>query len=518
MSPVDELIGVVGDGLSLSESEQALVRDLSAGARAEQPGATIRGEVLRRVFTHADLVSGGQPGRFCIEGVTVTGDDKGALDLTGLKLDFGLQFDNAELPTLVLQDTRLLALELRGGSAARIKADRIEIAHDLVTTDNFTCRGGFTLRSASIGGDLNCDGSEFLPKSGTSIMLDGARIGGRLFLGLKGNLRFHASTGVYGRNMRVAGGIICSGGQFDREVNLTRTQVDGDLRFLRADIGSVPATKDGAPDGELLLGSMHISGELSLAETNFHGPRVVLSRTHVERSLRWSLKRTAPHCEELLVDLMQARVGYLHDDCDKWHGATVRLDGFSFDGIAVRGDRWLQERKDWLDSQPPGKWSPYPYGQVRAALLSSGYESAARKIAVERERVRQTKGRLSSPGQVVHWLYGKLFGYGYKPLPFFLAAVFVVLGFGFLFSTIPMCAAGAAAGSCNGFAFPAAHSPSFDWFLFSLDAFTPIDLGQTGAWNPNGSWYPYAVAVETSLGWLFAGLLLGAVTGILRRD
>jgi hypothetical protein len=513
MSSVDELIGVVGDGLSLRESEEGLVRKLFAGARAEHPGATIRGEVLRRIFTHADMVSGGQPGRFCIEGVTVTGDNEGELDLTGLKLDFGLRFSNAELPTLVLDDTRLLALELCGGSADGIQGDRVEVEHDIVTS-NFTCKGCLTLRSASIGGDLNCDG-EFCPDSGPSIMLDGARIGGRIFMkGVEG-ARFHASKGVHGNNMRVAGGIICSGGRFDREVVLTRTQVESDVRFLSAEIGSVPAVEGDNPDGELLLGSMHVGGELSLYGTDFHGPRIVLSRTRVERTLRWSLKRTEPHAEALLVDLMQARVGYLHDDCDKWHDATARLDGFSFDGIAVREGDWLKKRKEWLNSQPPGKWSPYPYGQLRATLQSSGYETAAREIAIERERVRQKEGRLTVPGRAVHWLYGKLFGYGYKPLPFFVVAVVVVFGFAGLFSTIPMCAA---TGSCGGFAAPAAHSPSFNSILFSLDAFTPIDLGQTGAWNPNGSWYPYAVALETSLGWLFAGLLLGAVTGILRRD
>jgi hypothetical protein len=515
MSSVDELIGVVGDGLDLHDSEEGLVRDLHAGEPAGHPGATIRAEVLRRVFMHADMVSGGQPGRFCIEGVTVTGDDEGELDLTGLQLDFGLRFSSVELPTLVLEDTRLLALELHRGSADGIKGDRVEVEHDIVTKD-FTCKGRLTLRSASIGGDLNCDG-EFCPNSGPSFMLDGARIGGRIFMkGVEG-ARFHASKGVHGNNMRVAGGIICSGGRFDREVVLTRTQVESDVRFLGAEIGRVPAVEGDNPDGELLLGSMHVGGELSLYETNFHGPRIVLSRTTVERSLRWSLKR-APHAENLLVDLMQARVGYLHDDCNRWHGATVRLDGFSFDGVAVRNEDWLEQRKQWLDSQPPGKWSPYPYGQLRAALQSSGYETAAREIAVERERVRQKKGRLTVAGRAVHWLYGKLFGYGYKPLPFFLAAVVVVLGFAGLFSTIPMCAASAAAGSCDGFAFPAAHSPAFNSVLFSLDAFTPIDLGQTGAWNPNGSWYPFAVALETSLGWLFAGLLLGAVTGILRRD
>jgi hypothetical protein len=492
------------------------VRDLFAGSRSGGSETTIRGEVLRRVCMHAGMVSGGQPGRFCIAGVTVEGE----LDLTGLRLDFGLQFSAVELPTLVLRDTRLLALELRGGSATGIEADRVEISHDILITDDFVCRGRLALRSATIGGDLNCDGSRFRPDGGPSIMLDGARIGGRLYMRPKGERRFHASKGVYGRNMRVAGGIICTGGQFDREVNLTRTQVEGDVRFVEADIGRVPAAEGGAPDGELLLGAMGVSGELSLDGTNFHGPRIVLARTQVERSLRLSLVRTEPSAGELLVDLMQARVGYLHDDCDKWHGATVRLDGFSFDGVAVRGDPvdWLEGRKQWLDSQPPGKWSPYPYGQLRAALQSSGYETAARQIAVERERVRQRKGRLSRLGRAAQGIYGVLLGYGYRPLPFFFIAAAIVIGFGILFATIPMCAANAAAGSCDGFAFPAAHSPVYHSMLFSLDAFAPIDLGQAGAWSPNGPWYAYAVAFETSLGWLFAGLLLGAVTGILRRD
>ncbi len=511
----EDLLRVVGDGeLELTASEQQFVRDLFAGNAAQIGNESVRGAVVRRLCMHAGMVDGGQPGRLSIDGGSIEGD----LDLTGLRLDFGLQFSGTRLAGLVLRDTRLLALELLGGSATGIAADRVEIAHDILITDEFNCSGAMWLRSGSIGGDLNCEGSSFVVAQGPSINLDGARIGGRIYLQRKGDFAFHANHGVYGRNMRVAGGVMCNEGRFDRELNLTRTHIQGDLRLGDAEIGAVPAQEGQEPDAALSLGAMQIDGELSLRGTDYRGPTVILDRTHVERSLRWSLKRTEPKAEKLTVDLMQAEIGYLHDDLDRWHGAEVRLDGFSFEGVAIRGSDWLEQRKQWLDRQPEGKWSPYPYDQLRAALRSSGYEAAARDIAVERERVRQSKGRLGRLGRLAHLIYGALLGYGYKPLRFFFISAVVVVAFAFFFAHVPSCGPHATAASCDGFAFPVAHAATYHSLLFSLDAFAPVDLGQTGSWSPNGAAYAYTVAFETSLGWLFAGLLLGAATGVLRRD
>lgn len=517
----EDLIGAVRDGgRELRAAEADLVRAVFAGEPGRLGGAEVSAGVLRRLCLHAGMVSGGQPGRICISGGTITGK---LLDLTGLRLDFGLQFTDVRLPRLVLRDTRLLALELLGGSAAGIEADRIEVGHDILMTDGFTCNGRLRLRSASVGGDLNCDGSRFLVEGDASIVLDGTRIGGRLYLRRKKlksgvTFDFQASHGVYGRNMRVAGGVICSGGIFDREVDLTRTQVQSDVRFDGAEIAKMPSKVGGEPDGELRLGSMLIEGELSLDGTNFHGPDVVLSRTRVERSIRWEIERTPPVSSTLGVDLMQAHVGYLHDDLDNWHDATIRLDGFSFDGVAVREYDWLEKRTQWLDSQPKGKWSPFPYGQMRIALQSSGYEGAAREISVAREKARLHKGRLSPLAWLAQCIYGGLLGYGYKPFRFFVISAIIVAAFAAFFSTIQVCGTNEPAASCSGFAFPAAHAPVYHSLLYSLDAFTPVDLGQTGAWTPNGVGYAFAVAAETALGWVFAALLIGAATGILRRD
>lgn len=512
----DDLLSVVGDGLELRAEEERLLVDAFSDLTADLGDSQVRAEVLRRLFLHADMVRGGQPGRFRFIGGRLEGD----LDLTGLRLDFAMRFEDTDMDGLLLADARIVSLELLGCTAERIEADRAEIAHDLVLTKRFECRGRTLLRSASVGGDVNCGGGRFLGGGGASLILDGARIRGRLYLRKEGDNRFQASGGVLVRNARIAGGVLCTSGIFEREVEFSRTQVLGTFSLSFADIGRRPRNPGGEPDARLRLDSMHIASELSLKWTDYHGPEIDLARTRVEGRMRWSLKRTDPAANALGVDLMQAHVRHLHDDLNRWHGARIRLDGFSFEGVAVRGkDKdWLEKRKSWLDQQPPKKWSPCPYDQTHAALQSSGYGKLARSIAVEREAVRLGKGGLSRIDKAIHWLYGQLFGYGYKPVRFFFIAALVVLAFSIPFSAIDTCDRAVKAASCGGFGFPSTSAPDYHAPLFSLDAFVPADLGQTAAWSPNATVYSYLIAIETSLGWLFTGLLVGAVAGILRRD
>jgi hypothetical protein len=553
---VDDLLTVIGDGLpdpdepELRDGEKAMVRDLFEGSQATLGPDNIRAVVLRRLCMHSDMVRGGQPGRFWIKGGVIEGtppvdpdtQDPPNLNLTGLHLDFGLQFKDVDLPHLVLSDARLLSLELLGGSAAGIEGDRLEIAHDFLMGGSFTSTDAIFLRSADIGGDLNCSGGRFEPECGPSLMLDGARIGGRLYL-QKDGPDFHAKHGVYGHNTRISGAVICTHGRFDREFEFPQAQVQGDFVLDHADIGSQKKNKKGQLNALLLLHGMHVSGVLSMLETNFHGPLILLSRTRVDGTMRWGVKRTDPAAESLEVDLTQAHFGYLEDDLDRWHEAEMRLEGFTFDGVAVGGKNWLQDRKAWLNLQPEGRWSPDPYDQMRAALQKSGHEADAREIAVEREEVRGTKGGLSWLGKRVHWLYGLLLGYGYKPFRFFVASALIVLvcwgvftGFGLFSFGLETCnrtneianaeKAAKTGGTdsaklptdCGGFAFPSNEAAPYHSFLFALDAFVPVDLGQTSEWHPRANGYIYVLTAEIALGWLFAGLLLGAVTGVLRRD
>lgn len=511
------------EDLKLSEAERQLVTQIHEKSRAQLGGEAVRAEVLRRLCLIANSAASSPHGRLSIQGGIVEGD----LDLVGLRFDFGLRFEDTRLEWLLLNDTRLLALELLGGRATGVHADRVEIAHDLVMARRFVCNHGVGLRSAVIGGDLNLGGARLEAQEGSSLNFDGARIGARVFLRVetkatgrnrKRGLPFHATRPVRGRNARVAGGILCKGGRFDRELDLTRTQVGGDVSLVRAQIGIALKPPGKRPEAKLNLRSMHIAGTLSLRGLDFRGSRILLTRTQVDGSLMWSIKRNAATGERLRVDLRQARVGYLDDDPACWHGAEVALGGFSLGGIAVGGGDWLEQRKDWLRRQPPGKWSPHPYDQVRAALRDMGHETMAREIAIERENIRLDRGNLGKASKVVHGLYGELLGFGYKPLKLFLVSALVIAVCAAIFCTIDPCKLPGTAASCGGFVTPSKGAAPYDPLLFSLDAFAPIDLGQAGAWQPKEAAYSYLIAIETSLGWLFTALLLGAVTGVLRRD
>ena len=532
MALLQEFLDAVADTAGeLSEDEKLAVTALYKGDAADLGGHELRATVVRQVCVNAEAVQGGQVGRLCLSGGKIAGE----LNLTGLHLDFGLQFKDVELGHLIIADTRLLALELLGGSVEGIEGDRVEIGHDFLMTGGFKASDCVWLRSASIGGDLNCGGASFVVQQGPSLNLDGARIGGRLYLRDEGGVDFHANHGVFGRNARIAGGVLCTRGQFDRELAFTRAQVQSDFSLQDADIGSV-ANADGNLDALLKLDAMHVAGELKLLRTDFHGPLITLARTRVDGTLRWRVKRTEPIGKTFEVDLTQAHVGYLDDELDSWHDAALRLQGFGFDGISVRnGEDWLAKRESWLARQAD-HWSPDPYDQTRAALQSAGHEAAAKAIAIAREEARGSEGGFKAAGRFIHWAYGVLLGYGYRPFRFFLVSAMIVFAFwlGYAGPALPFglqtcdraqeaakaekAAAAHLPTECGDFSFPTSDAPPYHSLLYSLDAFLPVDLGQTSSWHPRASGYIYAIAVELSLGWLLTGLLVGAVTGVLRRD
>ena len=535
----EEELGDAGASAPAPSKLSAPERDLVVAAHRREwaslpDKATVRAAVVRSLCVHADLLGGGQGGVLKIRGGTVSGP----LDLAGLRLDLGLRLHRTQFDQeLQLKDTRLLSIELHGGSATGISADRVEIAHDMVLSGGFMCTGPLWLRSANIGGDLNLMGASFIaPPNQPSIQFDGTHIGRRFFAGQ--DEEFHANHGVYGRNARIGGGLLCRNARFDRELNLTRAEIQGIARLQDAVVGGAMRDEPDRKSTALHLDGLIVTGDLDLRGTRVGANRVLLRRVRVGGRLAWSLRpipeRGGP---PLTVDLKQARVRMLDDqDLSSWDGVQVALDGFDFDAVAIPrttewSDRrlklpslvsqpeWLWRRLEWLDQQPEGRWSPHPYDQLRRALLNSGEESAARETAIRRERVRRDRGGIGWLGRKANAIYGLLLGYGYKPARFFVVAALVVVAFFLLYQQgLTPCDPSTTQASCGDFALPEAGAPPFRAPMFSFDAFVPVDLNQTSVWIPTDDLYSYLVTLETALGWLLTGLLLGAVTGILRRD
>lgn len=97
-SGLDAFLALIGEGLALSEDEIAFIEAIFLCTKASLGESEIQAEVFRRLCMHADRVRGGQPGRFRVEGGRISGRN---LELTGLRLDFGLQFKGTELPRLI---------------------------------------------------------------------------------------------------------------------------------------------------------------------------------------------------------------------------------------------------------------------------------------------------------------------------------------------------------------------------------------------------------------------------------
>src|SRR3954471_24940177 len=123
---VNDLLDAVRPERELTDVECNVVTEIAQSGHAKMSeGEEIGAAVIRNLLLNADEVPGGQIGRITIDG----GKIAGKLDLTGLHLDFTLRLRWMELEELCLTDTRILTLELIGGSAKEIVGDRLDVAH-----------------------------------------------------------------------------------------------------------------------------------------------------------------------------------------------------------------------------------------------------------------------------------------------------------------------------------------------------------------------------------------------------
>ena len=528
---LDALSAAVTPGdYELNSGETAVVGAFYRGETARfgaKPGATIAAALIESLCVHAGFAAGGAPSGLRIEGARGNPTIEGKLDLRGQRIDFPLVLIGCALGEIDMTDARAVTVDLGGSTCASFVGGRMRVAHGLNLNDGFVAEGKVWFADAHIGGDFNCDKATFNGEKGSpSILFDGSRIEGRVYM----RDGFRAKRGVHAQSTRIAGGMYCGSGIFERELYLAGARIDGDL-------GLAYATLDGN-----LIEHRDEEGKRTPPDT----VSVNFNRLRVAGSLEWrELERTSDG--EFVVHLAQAHVGYLNDQVDSWKGAQKILDGFTFDGIRISGKvnpgivawrhwgefgwflgklrRWLEgkesngalrtwlvkedtswvgKRRRWLAAQR-GRWSAHPYDQVRAALRAAGQETAARTIAVERERRRRKQLR---PGfdRLLNWTFGALLGHGYRPV-FAVGWSMLIVALGSLyFADDPSEKAGKTPG------------PDFSPIGYSLDAFLPFDIGQVSSYVMTATGDNVVLWGMTTAGWLLAALVVGAVTGLLRKD
>jgi len=417
----------------------------------------------------------------------------GDLDLSGLALPFPVEFEDCELDRLILVDARLDILRITRSTLSGIEGDRLA-ARGLQFDDEFVCKGSMWLPEARVEGDMNCGGATVENPRGWAVCLDGAHIGGRLFL-RHGTYRGRVSA----INARLDGGVSAFETTFEarRALDLARARIGGRLFLSKATV-----------HGELRLFGVSVAEDVVLLAESLAG-KVNLRAAVIDGQLRWrpTLVDGLTH-----VVLERARVGRLDDRGANWPEHGVNLRGFVYDDIADLGSSstWTADRIEWIRRANGKRFDRQPYEQLEAVMRRGGYVHEARQVAMAKHDDLRGSGHLSRTGKWFNRFLGLTLGHGYAVwralIPALVLAVIGALVFWY----------GEDAGQL---AKGRANAPSFAAAIYSLDMLLPIvDLGQADARPPVSGISLYYSWLQISAGWLLATLIGLGLSGVVKKD
>lgn len=500
-------------------------------------------------------------GKLAFGEATFISESGTALLADGITVDQEVDFKGFKTDgAILLTDAHVGGLSFRGATLANktgptLIADEITVDHDMACDYGFTAQGEVRLTGAHIGGSLRLDRARIINRGGSALLADrltvnenmscrgfsalgevrllGANIRAQLILD-GAEVKNENGRALMGEGLIVGHSMFCRDGfTAYGEVQLVGARIGGMLYMNKAKLineGHIALRARGltiehdlfcaegfTAQGEVDLRDAHISrldlfGEVDLRDAD------VMHTDHGNAMLRGA--RLSNH-EKVALNLAGASVGSLHlpEECpdgamdftnakvevlsDRKEGwpQVLRIRGFTYDHLTnlekdTRLDTWLRRHE--------GPFTPQIYDQLAGAYQRAGEESAARQVAIAKQRCRRKQ---YSP---LSLLWRVTVGYGYQT---WLALVWVAgfelagsLVFGGVFFPVHMLAV-------------VAHPPVFQPVIYTLDVLLPIGgLGQKSAWQPTASgllgfYWTLAIA-----GWVLGVAVVAGLSGILKRD
>ena len=274
--------------------------------------------------------------------------------------------------------------------------------------------------------------------------------------------------------------------------------------------GNLLARHGFTADGQVSLIHIRVAGQLNFVDATLTHPEgfaLHLGAGHVNDL--WLVFAAPPIGQ---VRLSGLRAETIFDHPETWP-ERLNLVGCTYNQLHAR--RFIDaaqpmptvavdvhRRLAWLDRDPDG-YVPQPYEQLAAFYRSTGRDSEARRVLLEKHRRR--RATLRWPGRLAGYLLDGVIGYGYRN---WLAGVWLI-AFWLLgtlaFTFDPPAPRSPAEGS--------ASNPG----LFALDLLLPvINLGQEDAWRPAGA-MQYVAAMLILAGWLLTTAFIAGLTRLLNR-
>jgi hypothetical protein len=487
-----------------------LCQSVENGTRSFPRGIRIRGA---RIKGEIDLSTASVEALLLLERCRIVGDGAPAHVLD---------------PIINLRDATTRLVNLAGSRVCgHISADRLRSSagvylRRLEDTEKqpprehaFVCEGSIRLSAAVIEGDLDCNGA---------VILNG--------LPKKKALKVDDEYALRCDRMKVAGSVFMKG-----------FAANGPVRLLDAKIGTNVALDDAmlaSPDAVALLAdNAQIVGSLIL-------------RKWKQPAQGWSLSPKG------MISVRNASAGILQlGSTDATWPATrcVRAQGFRFQTIEDDGrvNRTLCEK--WLELLVRDPFSPQPYEKCAQVLRETGLTDDAKEVGILRRRVqRELRAKPEKPlsarrlpswiayqwHQFVDAFLDKAIGYGYRPgrsvvwlasLALIGTVVFAVAQW--QNAMVPSDNALARVYRTHPDSMPAGYPPLVAP-VYSLDILLPIiDFQQDSKWRPDrramiaitatrgfpiGSVAIVWSWIQIALGWVLSTLLVGSVTGLIRKE
>lgn len=444
---------------------------------------------------------------------------------------------------------------------------RAEIGGNVFMADKFRATGEVSLIGAKIHGDLNCSGGTFQNQDQNAITANRVEVGGSVEMGYK----FKATGRVVLHGAHITDSWRCSGGTFQNQnktaISASRLEVGGNL-YVNDESVTV---------GRVNFRAADIKGDLSFVDGYFSNDddAIFLQGAKISGALMMYRATIANG----IIDLTAAKIGRLIDDEHSWRGG-VHLNGFIYGSIGGKAPTDARMRIGWLDQQAKAhsgmegdgsEFRPQPWQQLRKVLREMGHYEAARQIGIEFETRKRRCGlvggtREELPGWLpawwwltwlwpfyrgvyritakrLHWGYGFIVDYGYRPLKlvFWALLIWGVCASWFFFAAryegvfVPREAAiyqkkyEAVCGPPNHVRWTDCKAIQKEYSLFypavySLNVLLPVgNLGQEKAWRPMTTELPgiitqVAVWFETLFGWGASLILVAVVSGLAKRD
>ncbi len=321
-----------------------------------------------------------------------------------------------------------------------LTADGVIVNGDIFLDGQFKATGEVRLLGAQIGGDLACSSGYFEPKVGDALSADRAVVKGGVFL----NKQFKATGTVRLSGVQIGSNLTCSGGQFEPKEGLaldaSRTVVKGSV-FLKNQFKATGTVK--------FLGAQ-IGGDLSCAGGQFsernddalHLQTAIIQDGLILRNLAAPVRIVAT----------SAQIGVLVDEPTAWAKGSI-LNGLVYGSLtgtaptdAAHRIAWLnqQSQKDLGEDEAKQGFRPQPWKQLQKVLREMGHGADAREVGIAFEdqlRKADRIGQITNASQSknitplvrrkclrgLHWLFGALAGYGYRPMRLLMCTVAVWL-------------------------------------------------------------------------------------------